>query len=119
MPVNPNEEVPPESTTLALVATDVPLTRVELTLVARLAGHGMVRTISPCHTVLDGDVVVTAGTSGKEISLDDRMAGRAGPAAAIDATAVGLVAAEAVARAVIAAVRAARGIGGMPGLADW
>lgn len=110
--------VPTESTTLALVATDVPLTRVELTHVARLAGHGLVRSITPCHTLLDGDVVVSAGTSGKEIVPEERMSGRAGELARVDASCVGLVAAEALSRAVIRGVRSAQSLHGLPGLAD-
>jgi L-aminopeptidase/D-esterase-like protein len=111
-------EAPPENTTLALVATDVPLTRVELRVVAHLASHGMVRTLSPCHTEVDGDLVVAAGTAGREIPPDLRLAGEGGAGACIDATAVGLVAAEAVSRSILRAVRRARGLGPLPGLAD-
>ncbi len=114
----PESAAPTESTTLALVATEIPLTRVELTHVARLAGHGLVRTISPCHTILDGDLVVSVGTSGREVICEERLAGAAGSSARVDASTVGLVAAEVLGRAVLRGVRLARGLPGLPGLLE-
>lgn len=92
-------------TTLVLVATDARLDPTGLTWLARQASHGLVRTIDPCQTVVDGDLVLAATT-----------AGPGAPAA--DATILGLAAAEAVSRSILRAVRLARGRPGLPGLAD-
>jgi len=45
------------NTTLAVVATDVPLEKRALQVIARQAMNGLVRRISPCNTPFDGDVV--------------------------------------------------------------
>ncbi len=51
-----------ESTTLAVVATDVPLGRGDLMVVARQAMHGLVRRLSPAATSFDGDLVFALST---------------------------------------------------------
>ncbi len=51
------------NTTLALVATDAPLSKVDLGRVARVAANAMARRISPVHTPFDGDVVFAVSTS--------------------------------------------------------
>ncbi|HEX2541924.1 MAG TPA: P1 family peptidase [Caldimonas sp.] len=102
-----NGELPPrlrtqeaagEATTLAVVATDAVLTRAEATKVAQMAHDGLARSISPVHTMGDGDVVfaLATGASGR----------RAPP------TLVGAFAAEVLAEAVVRAVRAAEGLSG-------
>ena len=45
------------NTTLGVVATNARLTKAQATRLAALAQHGMVRTISPVHTLGDGDLV--------------------------------------------------------------
>jgi L-aminopeptidase/D-esterase-like protein len=82
------------------VATNAKLSKVQAMKVAQLAQHGMVRTISPVHTTGDGDVVVA-------MSLGEEQA---------DVNAVGVGAAEAVAEAIVRAVRFAPSLGGLPGL---
>ena len=89
------------STTLAVVATDAELTKVEATKVARMAHDGLARAIDPVHTMLDGDTVFALAT------------GAAGTAA--DVTAVGAAAATVLARAVLAAVRDGHVAGRHPG----
>lgn len=88
-------------TTLAVVATNARLTKVQATKVAQLAGLGMARTIFPVNTMFDGDIVFA-------LSAGDRQA---------DVNAVGIAAAEAVAQAIVRSVRAAKSMGGVPGLA--
>ena len=44
-------------TTLAVVATNARLTKVQATKLAQLAGLGMARTIYPVNTMFDGDIV--------------------------------------------------------------
>lgn len=51
------------NTTLAVVATDAPLSRVELGRLARMASNALARRISPVHTPFDGDVVFAVSTS--------------------------------------------------------
>lgn len=50
------------NTTLVAIATDAPLTRVQCTVVARMATAGLARTIEPAFTPFDGDTVYCAAT---------------------------------------------------------
>lgn len=90
-----------ENTTLAVVATNARLTKVEATKVAQIAHHGFVRAISPVHTSMDGDLVIALSCGTLSAPLDS----------------LGIAAAEAVAASIVRAVRAARTLGGIPGLA--
>jgi len=89
-------------TTLAVVATNARLTKVQATKLAQLAGLGMARTIYPVNTMFDGDIVFG-------LSLGDKTA---------DVNTLGVAAAEAVAEAILRAVRLSRTLGGVPGLAS-
>jgi L-aminopeptidase/D-esterase-like protein len=89
-----------QNTTLVVVATNAKLTKIEATKLAELGSLGMARAIDPVNTMSDGDVVVA-------LSLGE---GRA----PIDA--LGVAAAEAVAEAIVRAVRESRSLGGLPGL---
>jgi len=53
---------PGTNTTLAVVATDAPLNRVDLGRLARMAANGLARRITPVHTPFDGDVVFALST---------------------------------------------------------
>lgn len=92
-----------EHTTLAVVATDAALDRAALSRVATMAHDGLARAINPVHTSFDGDVVFALST---------------GAAPALEPTVVGVRAAEALAEAVVRAVRAARGLGGVPAIGE-
>jgi L-aminopeptidase/D-esterase-like protein len=87
-------------TTLAVVATNAALTKVQATKLAQLAGLGMARSIYPVNTMFDGDIVFA-------LSAGDRRG---------DVNALGSAAAGAVAQAIVRAVRAAKTMGGVPGL---
>ena len=89
------------NTTLAVVATNARLSKVGATKLAQLGGLGMARTIYPVNTMFDGDIVFA-------LSCGDARA---------DVNVVGVAAADAVAQAVVRAVKAARTMGGVPGLA--
>jgi L-aminopeptidase/D-esterase-like protein len=91
----------PSNTTLIVVATNAALTKVEATKLAQLSQHGMVRSISPVHTTVDGDVIFT-------LSLGERRS---------DINALGVAAAEAVSGAIVRAAQSAKTLGGIPGLA--
>ncbi|UCG75590.1 MAG: P1 family peptidase [Gemmatimonadota bacterium] len=53
---------PGECTTLAVVATDAPLDKTALQVVARQAMNAVVRRVSPASTAFDGDIVFAAAT---------------------------------------------------------
>jgi D-aminopeptidase len=77
-----------ESTTLAVVATDASLTKIQAKRLAVMAQTGFARAIYPVHAPLDGDVVFAASVGTKPI---DPLLGL---------TELGMVAANVVARAV-------------------
>ena len=89
-----------ESTSLGVVATNAALTKAQATKVAQMAQDGLARTIQPVHTPWDGDTLFALATGE-----------RPGPA---DVLVVGALAAEATARAVVRAVKLARGLPGLP-----
>ncbi|MGJ5814618.1 P1 family peptidase [Paludibaculum fermentans] len=89
------------NTTLAVVATNAKFSKVESTAVARHAHQGFVRAISPVHTSMDGDMTICLSYGKLTASVD----------------AVSVAAAEAVAEAIVRAVKSAKSIGGVPGLA--
>jgi len=88
------------NTTLAVVATNARLSKVEATKLAQFASLGMARAIYPVNTTNDGDTVFA-------LSHGDRRA---------DINSLGVAAAEAVAEAILRAVRLAKTLGGVPGL---
>lgn len=60
---------PRENTTLAVVATDVALSRVECQRIAIMAQDGLSRAIRPAHAPFDGDTVFVLSTG--KITIDD------------------------------------------------
>jgi len=88
------------NTTLAVVATNARLSKVEATKLAQFGSLGMARSIYPVNTTNDGDTTFA-------LSLGDLRA---------DINALGIAAAEAVAAAILRAVKLAKGLGGVPGL---
>ena len=90
-----------ENTTLAVVATNGRLDKVQAAKVAQMAHHGLVRAISPVHTSMDGDLAIALSCGTLAASVDS----------------LGVAAGEAVAIAILRAVQAARTMGGIPGLA--
>jgi L-aminopeptidase/D-esterase-like protein len=92
----------PQNTTIGVVATNARLDKVEAIKVAELAMLGFALALSPPHTAVDGDTLFA-------LSLGDVRA---------DLTAVGLAAADAVARAIVRAARAATSLPGIPAARD-
>ena len=88
------------NTTLAVVATNAKLSKVEATKLAQQAGLGLARTIYPVNTMFDGDIVFA-------LSIGERQ---------LDINVLGVAAAEAVAQAIVRAVRLSKPLGGVPGL---
>jgi L-aminopeptidase/D-esterase-like protein len=92
------------NTTIAVVATDAPLSRAELQRVAMMAHDGMARAIRPIHTPFDGDTVFALAT------------GRGEPAPLMM---IGAAAADVLATAIERAVRAADSLAGLPAARDF
>lgn len=84
------------NTTIGVIATDAVITRVQATRLAQMGHDGLARSINPVHTMFDGDTLFSLGTgaSGRSLGM----------------MALGTLAAEVTAMAVVRAVRAARGI---------
>jgi L-aminopeptidase/D-esterase-like protein len=93
---------PGQSTLLGVVATNGRLSKPEAFLVARAGQDGIARVVVPAHTRYDGDVVFSLGTCRMAAPIDQ----------------ICMLASEAIAAAIRQAVRSARGLGGLPGLAD-
>lgn len=55
--------MPATNTTLAVVATDATLSKVQLQILARAASSAFTRRIAPAHTIFDGDVVFALSTA--------------------------------------------------------
>ncbi len=89
------------NTTLAVVATNARLNKVQANKLAQFASLGMARAISPVNTMADGDIAFA-------LSLGALQA---------DINILGVAAAEAVAQSILRAVRLAKTLGGVPGLA--
>ena len=95
---------PGRNTTLAVVATNAKLTKAQASRVALMADDGLARALNPSHTTSDGDTVFALAT------------GRWNGTASVDA--VGGLAAEVVAEAIVRAVREATGLPGIPAVRD-
>jgi len=59
---------PGANTTIAIVATDADLTRIELKRIAIMAADGFARSLRPVHTPFDGDLVFAISTRKRELS---------------------------------------------------
>ena len=88
------------NTVIGAVATNARLTKAQATKVAQMAQDGIARTIRPAHMMLDGDVIFALATGARKA----------------DVSSVGAFAAEAMAEAVVRAVRMAKSVGELPGL---
>lgn len=91
-----------ESTTLAIVATDAALSRVEMKRIAIMAHDGFARALRPVHTPFDGDIVFAVSTGAKEIN---------GAIRPYEVLRLGHIAADCVARAIARGVYAAETLG--------
>jgi L-aminopeptidase/D-esterase-like protein len=99
---------PAANTSLAIVVTNASLTKAQATKIAQMAHDGFARSIYPSHTPYDGDVIFAAGTG----TLAGVTTGHE------EVLRIGALAADAVARAVLRAVRQAQGLEGFPSVTD-
>lgn len=88
------------NTVIGVVATNAKLSKAQATKVAQMAQDGIARTIRPAHTMLDGDAIFALSTGASKADL----------------TSVGAFAAEAMAQAIVRAVKTAKPAGDLPGL---
>jgi L-aminopeptidase/D-esterase-like protein len=93
---------PQQNTTIAVVATDATLSRVEARRFAIMARDGMARAIRPAHTPFDGDTVFALATGRKPLPEQRQLM----------LTALGSIAADTLARAIGRALWAAGSAGG-------
>jgi L-aminopeptidase/D-esterase-like protein len=89
------------NTTLAVVATNAKLNKVQANKLAQFASLGMARAINPVNTMADGDIAFALSLGALQADIDI----------------LGVAAAEAVAQSILRAVRLAKTLGGVPGLA--
>jgi L-aminopeptidase/D-esterase-like protein len=89
------------NTTLAVVATNARLNKVQANKLAQFASLGMARTIYPVNTMADGDIAFALSLGALQADINN----------------LGVAAAEAVAQSILRAVRLAKTLGGVPGLA--
>jgi L-aminopeptidase/D-esterase-like protein len=93
-----------ENTTIGVVATNARFDKTQMTKIAEMAHDGLARAINPAHTPFDGDTLfaMSTGTSAIQATL----------------VSVGTLAAEAVSKAILRAVRKASSIPGFPAARD-
>lgn len=87
-----------ENTTLCVVATNAKLTKEEAQKLAQVSHNGLARAVSPCHTMVDGDLIFALSYGNVQSHID----------------AVGVAAQDVVAAAIRSAVRHAKSIAGIP-----
>jgi L-aminopeptidase/D-esterase-like protein len=89
------------------VATNAVLTKVQAQKIAQMAHDGYARAISPVHTPGDGDTIFSLATGAVPGEVND---GRLSQ--------IGALAADAMAEAIVRAVRQATTAGGVPAIRD-
>lgn len=90
------------NTTIAVVASNANLTKVQANKVAQMAHNGLAKSIHPVHTMSDGDTVFAVATGGVDASVN----------------LVGTLSVEVLAEAVVNAILSAKGAGGVPSYHD-
>lgn len=99
---------PNANTTIAVVATDAGLTRIELKRLAIMAADGFARALRPVHTPFDGDLVYAVATAKRPLC---------GPRPAA-VMALGMMAADCLSRAIARGVYEAESLGDFRGYRD-
>ena len=99
--------VPGDNTTIGVVATNARLTKEQANKMAQMAQDGLAMAIRPAHTMGDGDVVFALATG-------QALESRRRP----NVTALGAIAAETLAKAIIQSVTEAESVAGVPAVRD-
>jgi L-aminopeptidase/D-esterase-like protein len=92
------------NTTIGVVATNVAFDKAQMTKIAQMAHDGLARTINPVHTPSDGDTIFAVATGAASTRANHG--------------AIGALAADVMAQAVVRAVRSARGLPGLPAASE-
>ena len=92
------------NSTIGVVATNVTLDKTQMTKIAQMAHDGFARTIYPVHTMADGDTIFAASTG----AISTR----------VNHGAIGALAADVMAQAVLRAVKSATSLPGFPSHKD-
>ncbi len=100
------------NTTIAVVATNVELTKAQALKIARMAHDGMARAIRPSHTMFDGDTIFSLATGEVDPKEIKQQAAWGNMAANINT--IGAAAADVFARAIVHAMLNARSVGDVP-----
>jgi L-aminopeptidase/D-esterase-like protein len=88
------------NTIIGVVATNAKFDKPQVTKIAQMANDGLARVIRPSHTMLDGDTIFALATGRRKA----------------DVSSVGAFAAEALALAIVRAVKSATPAGGLPSI---
>jgi len=96
------------NTTIAVIATNASLSKVEVNKVAQMAHDGMAQVIHPAHTMFDGDTIFA-------LALGSGLQTRSDPTSSASyVSMIGAAAAATLARAIIKAVRNSTDLHGVP-----
>lgn len=87
-----------QNTTICVVCTDAEFTKDELKRIAIMGSTGVARTINPCHTVSDGDIVFAVSCGSKNAICND----------------IGIIASQLISEAIIKTVYISRSMGNVP-----
>lgn len=87
-----------QNTTIGVIVTNAKLTKQNASAVAKIASNGLTKTISPVHTIYDGDIIFTLASGEIEV----------------DYYTVGLMAEEVLINAIIRGITTAKEIKGIP-----
>ena len=100
------------NTTIAVIATNASLSKVEVNKVAQMAHDGMAQVLRPAHTMFDGDTIFA-------LALGSRSQAKSDPTtSATYVSMIGAAAASILARAIVKAVRNATDLHGVPAAKD-
>ncbi|HYL73323.1 MAG TPA: P1 family peptidase [Bryobacteraceae bacterium] len=98
------ESLAATNTTIGVVATNAAFDKTQMTKIAQMAHDGLARTINPSHTLSDGDTIFAVATGAVQARANHG--------------AIGALAADVMAQAVLRAVKSAHGIPGLPSWSD-
>ena len=104
-----------KNTTIAVVATDAALNKVQAQKIAQMAHDGMARAIRPAHTMFDGDTIFCLATKKRELPGGE---GFFAVQQAQSVNELGHAAADCLSRAIIHAILSAQSLGGLTAYQD-
>lgn len=111
-----NQGEPVKNTTIAVVATNVKLTKAQAKKIAQMAQDGLARAIRPAHTMFDGDTVFALGTGLLDLDTLKQQAAWGFTPANINV--LGSAAADTLARAIVRAMLSAQTVDATPSYKD-